>query len=792
MSADSSTHRKVAVHEWTDTATAAGKGAAPAQPALSGQVKEFFGGAMACGDKKAYIVGGYDPKAQRSIRQVVEFAIAPRQWSRQPDIPERLSRAAAVAFEDYCIVFGGWDDVGFSNKLWLLVPVPVAEPGQGGAGAGAAGTGKGKDLQYTYHWECLPPSGTSTEDPKETPCARVGHSFVLGQVSSTVPGEKRPSSEPVAYLFGGFDGRRRLNDVWRLSVRKTIETKEAVWERLEFRGGVPPSPRDEAAVAFAANAEKLYVFGGYAQSLCNDLNVLELKDGKNQWTDLPVQGAPTRRQGSIAAADDQHLIVCMGTTEDHQSIPQLIQVSFKDYKWKLLAVDQCMEALSDRSGYVGCCGNGNKRLLIYGGGRVPFHASMVEIELERSEAVSKKKQAGGPLPLQGTEALLKRLDLSSASWWMIHQCTHSFLVFLLLFFSLPSVLEVTSRSHRSHSHAAVLDSANTCVDQPTRHQKLISIISSPTRSMDENPPCRKRRGEELTADTNVEDDRSGDDGFATSPQLATPEEMAKRRILRGKRPATTGTSGTAGLFKNIRVVGAPPPPEAAAPAFGSTANTNASAKTPAFSFGTFGAAPAAASSSSSSHPTPPAPVFPKGAFSFANAAASFVEARKNAESANTEGGATGDAATADEVDDAQQALQSNSVIRPTPGEVLIAAPTKLYGFDKTEKKWVERGAGDVKIKKEKTSAAEGEAKEGQERVVYRLLVRDGYSLNTVIAKNVFLLTSTQKAHILFTTGTPEGPAHYLLKFVGAQAEENLSKFIQRLKEVQKEVGITEA
>lgn len=407
MSADSS-HRKIAQYEWGDTsgATSGGKGGAPAATivpagaaASAPPVKEFYAGALACGEKKAYVVGGYNPKTQRSMRQVLEWTISSRQWSRQADLPERLSRATAVCFEDYCFVWGGWDDVGFSGKLWMLVPVPVVDPAQAGGGGaasgGAASGGKNnRDVPYTYHWECLPPAGTSVEAPREVPCARVGHSLVLGQVSTPpAPGEKKAGWEPVLYLFGGFDGKQRRNDVWRLQLRPTIESREACWERVEIRGGVPPSPRDDAAVAFAANAEKLYVFGGYATSLCNDTLVLDLKDGKNQWTDLPVQGPPTRRQGCIAAADDHQLMVCMGCTEDQQSIPQLIQISFKDYKWKLLAVDQCVDILSDRAGYIGCCGAGNRRMLLYGGGRSPYHTSMVEIELERSESggTSKKK-----------------------------------------------------------------------------------------------------------------------------------------------------------------------------------------------------------------------------------------------------------------------------------------------------------------------------------------------------------------------------------------------------------------
>lgn len=566
-------YRKIVQYEWTDALSvpspvkgnvppvAGGNGNAtagvtanafpPTASALHGGLKrEFFGGAIACGEKKAYIVGGYDCKKQCTMNQVVEFSLTSKQWSRQAPLPERRSRATAVAFEDYCFVWGGWDGTVFSDGLWVLGTgwsegqesgtaeaggpstnftggggssrgatkeagggTHGAAGGHGSGGHGAAG-GAATASSPTYRWKFFPAAGTSTESPCPVPSPRIGHSLVLATVtrstpwyndlekyrrpggaggSATAPYRQRkgvdaaspvthssmpafsssssssaagtPSSqgaggvpntdgkrtagsggahppgtspsatgsafsspgttggsagphvtttlppaptsgggggapvvEPVLYLFGGFDGKKRLNDVWRLYIRPSLEMKEAVWEEVTVKEGMlmKPSPRDDAAVAFAFTSEKLYVFGGYDNALCNDLHVLELKDGKNQWLDVPVLGPPTRRQGSIAAADENNVVVCMGCTTDQQSIPQLLQISLKENKWKILAVEQCVELLSERDGYVGCCGAGNKRLLFYGGGggATPFKTSMVEIELERTEPtpVSGKKK----------------------------------------------------------------------------------------------------------------------------------------------------------------------------------------------------------------------------------------------------------------------------------------------------------------------------------------------------------------------------------------------------------------
>lgn len=415
-------HKKISVYEWGDGGTGSmkpGGGPTLAQPANGSAIppptKEFFDGAMACGEKKAYLIGGYNPKTQTCMRQVIEYNVVTKQFSRiAPDLPERLSGAAAAMFEEYCFVWGGRNDTAFHQSLYVLVPV-LMNAADGAPSSQAAAKPGREAAMYTYRWETLLPAGTSAQNPQPVPCARTGHSLVLGQVSNgaagtnpsfsyspngdtaataTKGGTNAPAAEPVLYLFGGFDGACRLNDVWRLWIRPSLASKEAVWERVVVQPGGAPTPRDDAAVAFAQSAEKLYVFGGYASGLRNDTHVLDLKDGKNQWTDLALEGPPTRRQGAIAAADDQNLLLCMGSTDAQHSIPQLVQISLKDPKWKLLAVDQCNEVLSNRSGFMGCCASSNRRLLIYGGGMFPFLTSMVEVELEKLEssaAANKKK-----------------------------------------------------------------------------------------------------------------------------------------------------------------------------------------------------------------------------------------------------------------------------------------------------------------------------------------------------------------------------------------------------------------
>lgn len=246
------------------------------------------------------------------------------------------------------------------------------------------------------------------------------------------------------------------------------------------------------------------------------------------------------------------------------------------------------------------------------------------------------------------------------------------------------------------------------------------------------------------------------------------------------------------------------------------------------------------------------PIFPPGAFSFGNAVSSFVEARKNAEEVHKarqtheEGQGKpedgGDGASSETTKEGAEEgspstfFSSSSSFQAAPGEVLASGPSKLFRFDKPNNKWVECGEGEAKLKREKkllpsstttaektegtttplpsgadasvsssssASPTDGNGQEEGEEVV-RLLVRDGYSLNVIVAKGAFILTSSPSSttagntnssssdtknnvtekHLVFTVNSREdGVRHYLLKFTGSAAANNAKAFGDRLNEV---------
>ncbi|CCW63258.1 unnamed protein product [Phytomonas sp. EM1] len=197
-------------------------------------------------------------------------------------------------------------------------------------------------------------------------------------------------------------------------------------------------------------------------------------------------------------------------------------------------------------------------------------------------------------------------------------------------------------------------------------------------------------------------------------------------------------------------------------------------------------------------------LFGSSTFSFAGAVKSFVDARKRLEedrknatennednALNTEGDDAHHEAKDHESGDTADKFESHSIVART-GEVLVSAPCKLFLFDSKDKKWLDRGESEAKVKREhydgpettSGNAPDDACKENSNAAhhCYRLLVRNGYSLNSLIGKNVFVLGKEGPKHIVFSVSNLEGGvANYLLKFTGPNGESNTKKFLEEIR-----------
>jgi hypothetical protein len=81
-------------------------------------------------------------------------------------------------------------------------------------------------------------------------------------------------------LFGGWNGRRFLNDVWAL------EVDTGTWYQVQASGAPPPSRAWHAAAMDSANSRMVVIGGkGYGGDL-GDVWALDLSPGNETWTEL--------------------------------------------------------------------------------------------------------------------------------------------------------------------------------------------------------------------------------------------------------------------------------------------------------------------------------------------------------------------------------------------------------------------------------------------------------------------------------------------------------------------------
>jgi N-acetylneuraminic acid mutarotase len=89
---------------------------------------------------------------------------------------------------------------------------------------------------------------------------------MLSNLNAPTPRDRHVAAvfENSIYIFGGFDGTMRVNDLHAYN----LEANE--WHSVDVLGGTPPSPRHSHAAVVYQNS--MFVFGGYDGSYRSDLH----------------------------------------------------------------------------------------------------------------------------------------------------------------------------------------------------------------------------------------------------------------------------------------------------------------------------------------------------------------------------------------------------------------------------------------------------------------------------------------------------------------------------------------
>jgi len=258
-----------------------------------------------------YIFGGHDGSIYRN--DLLLFNLATRSWQFDLDIsgdgPSPRDAHAAVIHGECMYVFGGYDSKRYLNDFhrfhfntctWSSVAFGGGAPSpRGGHTAvvhgqqtlvfgGCDGWNYFNDLFKfgfdTEQWLPVRVTGTA-------PGARSAPATVIHESQATM------------YIFGGYDGGRSLNDLFRFN----LSTSE--WAQVRFTG-VPPSPRGGHTAV--VHGDTMYAFGGKSgRSPFNDLHSFSFETLK--WEALRSgTNAPAPRCAHTCVVHDASLFVFGG------------------------------------------------------------------------------------------------------------------------------------------------------------------------------------------------------------------------------------------------------------------------------------------------------------------------------------------------------------------------------------------------------------------------------------------------------------------------------------------------
>ncbi|OWY99300.1 hypothetical protein PHMEG_00029716 [Phytophthora megakarya] len=230
-------------------------------------------------DGRVYVFGGTDRR--RRQQDLYQLDLESSTWSQvqtHGSLPPRRSGALGVVHESDMFIFGGYDGrdgnyfndlyyFNFDEQRWSQMPSVVEDRPEARTDhvmvlhassiyifGGYNGSSRFNDLCgydiYAQRWSRLQATGA-------VPSRRFGHSGVVHAETNRL------------IVFGGWDGRDTLNDLYEYS----FITNE--WRKLETSGNSPPHRYRHTAVIFGDN---MFVFGGVdkTHSRFNDLQRLDL------------------------------------------------------------------------------------------------------------------------------------------------------------------------------------------------------------------------------------------------------------------------------------------------------------------------------------------------------------------------------------------------------------------------------------------------------------------------------------------------------------------------------------
>lgn len=198
--------------------------------------------------------------------------------------PCKRSLHAAAVWQDNLIVFGGYDGHQRVNDLYL----------------------------YSFSRQMWSVRGVSAQSTPPSP--RDRHVAVVWGSGF--------------YIFGGFDGTQRVNDL------HVFDMETNVWARVVSSGNAPTPRHSHAAVV---HRDSLYVFGGYDGSYRCDFH--EFNFITRQWTLMPSGGdvPRPRYRGTCVVHEDR--MILHGGHDGSRHLQDTFVYDFETTTWSQLITD---------------------------------------------------------------------------------------------------------------------------------------------------------------------------------------------------------------------------------------------------------------------------------------------------------------------------------------------------------------------------------------------------------------------------------------------------------------------
>lgn len=252
-------------------------------------------------DNYMYIVGGFDGTRRNDIYRI----------SLQDQSPEDFLETNPLAVtKDIEEDLLSWKEIKFTGKTYS------ARTGHTAVQIGYkiyvfGGTDETTRRNDLYAYDMMTNIWTQVETQGMVPTPRSGAKGVAFSNSF--------------YLFGGYTRKDGVyyNDLYR------FDTVSGIWTKL-FCTGDTPSIRTDHTAVFYENS--IYIFGGYdGKTRFNDLRACKLENF--EWAKLPENGVqPLPRFGHTAVVYN-HSMYIFGGWDGHETLDDLYQYSFTTNIW---------------------------------------------------------------------------------------------------------------------------------------------------------------------------------------------------------------------------------------------------------------------------------------------------------------------------------------------------------------------------------------------------------------------------------------------------------------------------